>query len=90
MKARNDFTQRRAEFRWWGCVLLAMFVVVQAAHGSVEPPKAAPSDSTRLLQTSAAFDPSKHRVTIHAAIPATTCGWAAQGGYAGDLRIQTP
>jgi hypothetical protein len=50
-RSRNDSTQRLAEFRWWGCVLLAMFAVVQAAGGSAEPasrPELVPSDSTLL------------------------------------------
>ena len=89
MKARNDFTQRLAEFRWWGCVLLTMFAVVQTARGSVGPPKPAQSDSTQLLQSRAAFDLPTHRVTIDAAIRVTASGRAAQGGCAGDLRIQT-
>jgi hypothetical protein len=28
---RNDSTQRLAEFRWWGCVLLAMFAAVRTS-----------------------------------------------------------
>jgi hypothetical protein len=35
---RKDSTQRLTEFRWWGCVLLAMFAVVQTARGSTAPP----------------------------------------------------
>jgi len=30
---RNDSAQRFAEFRWWGCALLAMFALVQTARG---------------------------------------------------------
>jgi hypothetical protein len=33
---RHDSTQRLAEARWWGCVLLAMFALVQTARGPVE------------------------------------------------------
>jgi len=35
---RNDSIRRLAEFRWWGCVLLAMFALVQTAGGSVQTP----------------------------------------------------
>ena len=35
---RKDSIRRLAEFRWWGCVLLAMFALVQTARGSVGPP----------------------------------------------------
>ncbi len=30
---RHGPTQRLAEVRWWGCVLLAMFAIVQTARG---------------------------------------------------------
>ena len=33
---RHDSDQRLAETRWWGCVLLAMFALVQTARGPVE------------------------------------------------------
>ena len=33
MNSRKDLIRRIAEFRWWGCVLLAMFVLVQTARG---------------------------------------------------------
>ena len=87
MKTRNDFTQRLAEFGWWGCVLLSMFAVVQTARGSVERSAPARSDSTQLTQTSAAFDASPHQVTIRAAIPITARDQAAEDGCAGDLRV---
>jgi len=49
MNSRNDFTRRLAGFRWWGCVLLSMFAVVQTARGTVEPasrPEPARPDNT--------------------------------------------
>ena len=49
---RKDSTRRLAEFRWWGCVLLAMFALVQAARGSVGstiPSEPVRSDSTHSL-----------------------------------------
>jgi len=49
MNSRNDFTRRVAGFRWWGCVLLSMFAVVQTARGAVEPasrPEPARPDNT--------------------------------------------
>jgi hypothetical protein len=35
---RKDAAQRFAEFRWWGCVLLAMFATVQTARGTSDTP----------------------------------------------------
>ncbi len=48
---RKDSTQRLADFRWWGCVLLAMFTVAQTPRVSVEPaprPESVRSDSSQL------------------------------------------
>ena len=51
---RNDSARRFAEFRWWGCALLAMFALVQTARGSVGPTlldpfgSARPVDATRI------------------------------------------
>jgi hypothetical protein len=42
-RLRNDPRYRLAQLRWWGCVLLAMFAVVQTARGSVDPLQA-PTD----------------------------------------------
>jgi hypothetical protein len=71
-RSRNDSTQRLAEFRWWGCVLLAMFAVVQTARGSVgptAPPEPIRSDSSQVPLASAASDPAAHVVTNNANIP---------------------
>jgi hypothetical protein len=87
-RSRNDSTQRLAEFRWWGCVLLAMFAVVQTAHesvGSTAPPEPVRSDSTQLPPARAASSAATHVVIVNANIPV-----ARQGAYAGDLRIRTP
>jgi hypothetical protein len=71
-RSRNDSAQRLAEFRWWGCVLLALFAVVQTARGSVglaassEPVR---SDSTQLPLARVASSPATHVVTINANIP---------------------
>jgi len=46
---RKDSAQRLAEFRWWGCVLLAMFALVQLASrpmGSTPSPQ--PVNATRI------------------------------------------
>lgn len=70
---RNDSTQRFAEFRWWGCVLLAMFALVQTARGSVWPtasPEPVRSDGTRLPVAGAACEPTRHAVAIDTAIAA--------------------
>ena len=71
-RSRNDSTQRLAEFRWWGCVLLAIFAVVQTARGSVgltAPPEPVRSDSTQLPLSTVASSPATHVVTINAKIP---------------------
>ena len=51
-RCRKDSTQRLAEFRWWGCVLLAMFALVQAARGSsgsTTPPEPVRTAGTHFL-----------------------------------------
>jgi hypothetical protein len=71
-RSRNDSTQRLAEFRWWGCVLLAMFAVVQTARGSVgvtAPPAPVRSDSAQLPLASAAPSAATQVVIINANIP---------------------
>lgn len=73
---RNDSTQRFAEFRWWGCVFLAMFALVQTARGSVWPtasPEPVRSDGTRLPVAGAACEPTTHAVATDAA---AACGEA--------------
>ena len=54
-RLRSDSTHRLRQLRWWGCVLLAMFAVVQTARGSVEPAArpepAATADSRALAPT---------------------------------------
>lgn len=69
---RKDSAQRLAEFRWWGCVLLAMFALVQAARGSVgsiTPSEPVRSDSTHPL-ASAVCEPKTHAVVINVATAA--------------------
>jgi hypothetical protein len=69
---RNDSSQRFAEFRWWGCVLLAMFSLGQTARGSVgptAPPEPIRSDSSQVPPASAASNPATHVMTINANIP---------------------
>ena len=71
-RSRNDSAQRFAEFRWWGCVLLALFAVVQTARGSVgptAPPEPNRSDSSQVPPASAASNPDTHVMTINANIP---------------------
>ena len=68
---RKDSAQRFAEFRWWGCVLLAMFALMQTARGSVRP--TAPSEPVRSDRTQfplagAACRPTTHAATIDIAI----------------------
>lgn len=69
---RNDSAQRLAEFRCWGCVLLAMFALVQMARGSVGPttaPEPNRSDSTQIPLASTLCKPETHSPTINSAIP---------------------
>ena len=71
-RSRNDSAQRFAEFRWWGCVLLGLFAVVQTARGSVgptAPPEPNRSDSSQVPPASAASNPATHVMTINANIP---------------------
>jgi hypothetical protein len=71
-RSRNDSAQRLAEFRWWGCVLLALFAVVQTARGFVGPSAPAEpvrSDGTQLPRASVASGPATHVVTINTNIP---------------------
>jgi hypothetical protein len=92
-RSRNDPTQRLAEFRWWGSVLLAMFAVIQTARGSAESAprsKPVPSDSTPFLQAHAAFRRAPQAVTLDAPIPLAAGEHARRNAYAGDLRTQTP
>lgn len=73
---RNDSSQRFAEFRWWGCVLLAMFALVQTARGSVgptAPPEPVRADSTRIPVAIAACKPTTHALTLEAAF--ATAAW---------------
>ena len=68
---RKDSAQRCAEFRWWGCVLLTMFALVQTARGAVGPTRVLEpiqSDS-HLPLASAVCRPATHAVTPNAAIP---------------------
>jgi hypothetical protein len=77
-RSRNDSAQRLAEFRWWGCVLLALFAVVQTARGSVEvsaPPEPVRSDSTQLPLAGVASGPATHAVTINANIAVAAWDW---------------
>ena len=77
---RNDSSQRFAEFRWWGCVLLAMFSLVQTARGSVgptAPPEPVRPDNTRLPVASAACQPTTHVVAFDAAFAAAAWDEAA-------------
>jgi hypothetical protein len=77
---RNNSTQRFAEFRWWGCVLLAMFALVQTARGSVgstAPPEPVRSDGTRVSVAGAACKPTPPSVSIDAAIAAAAWDEAA-------------
>ena len=72
---RKDSAQRYAEFRWWGCVLLTMFVLVQSARGSVGStilPEPSRSDS-QLSLASAVCKPATHAVNLNAAI--TVAAW---------------
>jgi hypothetical protein len=75
-RSRNDSTQRLAEFRWWGCVLLALSAVVQTARGSIgltAPSEPVRSDSTR--PPSEGSSPATHVAAINANIP--VAGWEA-------------
>jgi len=66
-RSRNDSAQRFAEFRWWGCVLLALFAVVQAARGSLGPSaysESIRSDSAQDPFASAASNPAPQVVAI--------------------------
>jgi hypothetical protein len=91
-RSRNDPKQRLADFRWWGCVLLAMFAVIQTARGSAESAlrsKPVASDSTPLVLAHAAISPAPHVVTLNAMIPLAAGEHARRNAYAGDLRTQT-
>jgi hypothetical protein len=92
-RSRNDSTQLLAEFRWWGCVLLAMFALVQTARGSVgltAPPEPVRCDITQLPPASAASGPATHVLTTNANIPVAAWDRLSREAYVGDLRIQTP
>jgi len=88
---RKDSAQRFAEFRWWGCVLLAMFATVQTARVSNGPTAVSEpvrSDDTQLrLTADAACKPTRQAVTIDAAPPSAACHEG--NANAGDSRIQT-
>ena len=78
-RSRNNSTQRLAEFRWLGCVLLAMFALIQAARGSVgltTPPEPLRSHSTQLTRASAVCKPKMHALSISAAIAVPAWGEA--------------
>jgi hypothetical protein len=72
-RSRNDSTRLLAEFRWWGCVLLALFAVVQTARGSVgltAPSEPVRSDRTPVPLAKVASSPATHVVTINANVAA--------------------
>jgi hypothetical protein len=85
-RSRNDPAQRVAEFRWWGCVLLAMFALVQTARGTAgltAPPEAVRSDHPQSTPVRAVGTPSGHTVTLtatlaHAAWDAAEVRFASQ------------
>jgi hypothetical protein len=92
-RSQNDSTQLLAEFRWWGCVLLAMFALVQTVRGPVRltaPPEPVRGDITQLPPASAASGPATHVLTINANIPVTAWDRLPREAHAGDLRIQNP
>jgi hypothetical protein len=79
---RNKSAQRLAEFRWWGCVLLAMFALVQTARGSAAPPELVGSTSAQLPSgINSVRDHSTQYCIASAALGDVN---------AGDLPIQTP
>jgi hypothetical protein len=88
---RKEHTQRFAEFRWWGCVLLGMFAIVQTARVSNGPTAvSAPvqSDIAQLRRAAnVACQPTRQAVTIDAATPIAACQEA--NANAGDSRIHT-
>jgi hypothetical protein len=80
-RSRNDSAQRFAEFRWWGCVLLSLFAVVQTARGSVRPtalPEPIRSESSQVLPARAASNPATHVMRINANIPVAAWDGAAE------------
>jgi len=92
-RSRNDPAQRLAEFRWWGSVLLAMFVVIQTARGFAEAAprsKPLPPDTTPFLLAHAAFAPGPQAVTLDVPIPLVAGEHARRQAHAGDFRTQTP
>jgi len=94
MNSRKEFIRRVAEFRWWGCVLLAMFVVVQTARGTDLSSTArltAPLPSDRTLPF--VSDPLQAPIVFGSARPldvARTAPAAPNNALTGDPQIQTP
>jgi hypothetical protein len=83
---RNDSIRRLAEFRWWGCVLLAMFALVQTARGSVGPPT--PPDPVRSDGTQVA--PEINSAAQDRSMRCCIASTALNDVNARDLPIQTP
>ena len=92
-RSRIDSTQRLADFRRWGCVVLAMFAVVQAARGYIvptAPPVPVSCDNTHFPLASIASIPAAHVVSINANTAVATFVRLARGACARDSRIQKP
>jgi hypothetical protein len=85
MNARRSKNHSRsqaiARVRWFGWVMLMMFVLVQMATGAeIEggPPKSPrPEAAEHFVQASAEFDPVTHRVTVKAHAP--VAAWNSTG-----------
>jgi hypothetical protein len=85
-RSRNDSMRRLAEFRWWGCVLLTMFALVQTARGSAGAPT--PRDPVRSQSNQVA--PGISSAAQDHSIRSCMTSAVLNDVNAVDLPIQTP